>query len=581
MATLNIEDINDAIIEFPARQVSFPDAIWIDNNFYKTNIDNPYKEFSKTFSYIAVDDQDKCFSRIPSVSESEVIFQAERYGGQGVGTNGGGSRCANYRGVQIKGIGRNPLVGSRSKFYSYGGLNARDAVYETIYAAVLDKLLPIGVAKIHGLIFTCEDGAYNEYDENDPSKEELGWGALLVRDACVRPGHFLPNQFFKEKEAKIRLSPDTIRTKRANQSFFTKAEDMNGIVNYLKNFLTNCANQFSYTKVHRITHGGIYPSNIVFDGRWIDLSNVSFITGGENTGGCPPFYEEANAIVGIVREFLATFSKYNRVKIDTEGLINFYNHQLSGFFEKHAVSLFSISHDHLNESCRKDALAHLSNQVSVVLHSGKQLILRWPETINELDPVLRLQEGLFVSLTHENTGREILSSLKPIKGFDVNIAISAFGRIVHHIFYRNKKTDMLFFNFVTLIAISSLKKSLFAEFFYKGRLGKYINKLIYADPFSANSLIHDAISLSDWTFESPENGVAQLYVGSAVVIGFEALEGAFFLQNLPAEEPRKFRHVSELRDAISHLSDDQLSIQGFNFRNNILKILSTIEVLRK
>ena len=64
-------------------------------------------------------------------------YLAERYGGTGVGFNGGGGRVGNFGRFQSKGVGPNPLVGGGSTWHAYGSLNLTDAAYEAIRASAV------------------------------------------------------------------------------------------------------------------------------------------------------------------------------------------------------------------------------------------------------------------------------------------------------------------------------------------------------------------------------------------------------------------------------------------------------------
>src|SRR5690606_31109938 len=110
---------------------------------------------------------------------------AERYGGFGLGTNGGGARVANINDAQIKGIGANALAGQGApKSHSYGGLDIQSAVKEIIYSRLLNKISPIGAQAIQGLILLDEVSALHN-GKKAPS-------VLMVREPVARPGHFLP-----------------------------------------------------------------------------------------------------------------------------------------------------------------------------------------------------------------------------------------------------------------------------------------------------------------------------------------------------------------------------------------------------
>ncbi len=90
---------------------------------------------------------------------TQTMF-AERYGGFGIGTNGGGARVVNINNAQIKGVGSNALAGDGAlRSHSYGGLDIQGAVKEVIYSRLLNKISPIGVQNISGLIFLDQTSA--------------------------------------------------------------------------------------------------------------------------------------------------------------------------------------------------------------------------------------------------------------------------------------------------------------------------------------------------------------------------------------------------------------------------------------
>src|SRR5690554_370843 len=65
--------------------------------------------FSSRYSYLDCDT--KCFSNVIIDNNNKTSANIERYGGSGLGGNGGGSRSANINDAQVKGIGANVLVG--------------------------------------------------------------------------------------------------------------------------------------------------------------------------------------------------------------------------------------------------------------------------------------------------------------------------------------------------------------------------------------------------------------------------------------------------------------------------------------
>jgi hypothetical protein len=150
---VTIADLSSDQVTFVTHRARLPDALWVRDGFYAAEVADPRSRFSAQFAYLIRDSE--TFHGLDFTSEQRLQI-AERYGGEGTGDNGGGARCGNLGGYQVKGIGANPLVGSgRNHWYSYGGLNAQDAIYETIMSEVLGRVLPHGAATIFGVILTA------------------------------------------------------------------------------------------------------------------------------------------------------------------------------------------------------------------------------------------------------------------------------------------------------------------------------------------------------------------------------------------------------------------------------------------
>jgi hypothetical protein len=131
-------------------------VIWFDkinfNEYHKLNHDyDSINYFSELFSYSTGTELFQCDNLSTNSSNT---FYAERYGGIGIGTNGGGARCGYYKSYQIKGVGRTPLVGKDCEtWHSYGGLSLFDAIYEAIYSKILNNVLPKGAVNTCGVRF--------------------------------------------------------------------------------------------------------------------------------------------------------------------------------------------------------------------------------------------------------------------------------------------------------------------------------------------------------------------------------------------------------------------------------------------
>ena len=116
-----------------------------------------------------------------------ILIHAERYGGTGIGTHGGGVRCGYLNGWQVKGSGQNLLSGHDVEFWhSHGALAQVEAFYEALWGEALSVILPFGAIRSPGIILT--DGiSWQKHKNGAPVEVPRG---LLVREAGVRPAHF-------------------------------------------------------------------------------------------------------------------------------------------------------------------------------------------------------------------------------------------------------------------------------------------------------------------------------------------------------------------------------------------------------
>src|SRR5512138_1227895 len=108
---LTIDDIQPAQISFNVRHARLPPALWVCSDFYPEAVARDRHElFSEQFSYVVPNA--KCFDALSFSNSESRHMTAERYGGLGVGENGGAGRCGNFGAYQVKGVGPTPLVGS-------------------------------------------------------------------------------------------------------------------------------------------------------------------------------------------------------------------------------------------------------------------------------------------------------------------------------------------------------------------------------------------------------------------------------------------------------------------------------------
>lgn len=223
-----------------------------------------------------------------TVTNDTKDFLAERYGGAGIASNGGGARCGLTGSVQIKGVGRNALAGNRSSYWhSYGGETVAGGVRDAIWGEICHATLPFGAVRVHGLIDTGTTVPRFAVETGAPATARRG---LTVRQPALRPAHFMRALGFSRVDEKhASLVGDAERTRAAIyaivpafQSIYGPARQSKPTASYINDCVTAMFTRFAYqlaaARAKRIVHGTISSSNLCLDGRWIDFGTCSSVS---------------------------------------------------------------------------------------------------------------------------------------------------------------------------------------------------------------------------------------------------------------------------------------------------------------
>ena len=255
-----------------------------------------------------------------------ATMYAEAYGGDGGAANGGGARAGNLRGVQLKGIGPNMFVGATTdRRHGYGAFYLEHAIVDAIYAQLVSRMLPAGSVTVYGII---DSGLTIHYRDPEQDYYHSGAGGILVREECLRLGHFLPAQEFTPRQHQRRVMADTQRMRRVMQALRSSGRGDSAIENLLLSFLGSCAKQLAWARASRLKHGALTPSNVGVDGRWLDLSQTSTLPLGVNQRITPqrlPFLQESYAPPDFAHEVLHFYNKYNQRYVTLGGSLRHYD----------------------------------------------------------------------------------------------------------------------------------------------------------------------------------------------------------------------------------------------------------------
>jgi hypothetical protein len=250
---------------------------------------------------------------------------AERYGGDGLGTNGGGVRCGLLEDVPIKGVGQNQLVGLTNSDYwhTYGGANLAEGVLEALWGEICSAALPYGAARVHGLILTGTNVRLRYPRSNGPTTAPR---VLIVRQQVLRPAHFMRSVFYRQQELGGRLSTiDTLRTRQALLMLQASLGELKGpaksgskggeylISCGLETFVSRHAHQIATARALRLMHGSLTASNVALDGRWLDFTSISAVSDYGRVilpRGAPDFMHEEQIFVSALFDLGFYIDKY-------------------------------------------------------------------------------------------------------------------------------------------------------------------------------------------------------------------------------------------------------------------------------
>lgn len=271
MAEAQLSDLQEVFVPFEAEKVDGCNIIYFNEALASEKTAN---DILNTYSYIV---------RIQPISPRPLApiktFMAERYGGDGILGNGGGARCG-FDGVwQLKGLGPNQLVGKDvDAGHSDGNLSLHTAIYESIWAEIINIALPFGAIRTVAILDTGR-----KFEE----RGTLTSRGLLVRQPAVRPAHFMRATYFEEKQ-KDSLSEDALRVKAAIiklKKFLPGANCASPPDNSTKQLesgllelASRFAEQFAAARAKHIIHYNVSASNLSIDGAWLDLSGTRLFT---------------------------------------------------------------------------------------------------------------------------------------------------------------------------------------------------------------------------------------------------------------------------------------------------------------
>jgi len=569
---LNINEFTDNLVKFKSYRIAQAKTLWINHHdlFLLDGACWNYENFADKFAY--ANKNSGCFSDIEFDKHDKILF-AERYGGVGIGGNGGGVRCGNMDDFQIKGTGINPVLGNHGNYnHSTGNYSLTESVTEVINSQIYSKILPIGTVKTYGLISI----GVSQY-VFDPFGYKLPL-AIMVREACVRPAHFLRQPFFKHYEKyDAVIKKDTARVRAVNRALAKKFASHNSFVMYLGKFLANSANQFAFAKLFRIAHGAFSPSNVCFDGRWLDLTNMTMVPTGTNYAAekdAVPFLAELLSPLSVVEQVLYGYGKYNYTDLNMAVLTKYYYEQIDSYFLHYIVKLFGIDPSEIENTVAVAERKILIKPVIRLIEANKQVSVAFPNIDNKMDSMQFWIETLFISLTKTSEHAAPLNICEK--------DIDAFKSLFFSSYQSQDNSDLSFSGYVSSALIKSLRKLYYAPFFYLGRIKNNIDEFLsVADQDELANHIHSYSDGASWIFDHKDTPTSIVIFSSEnISITYNSVENSYELK-IKYEEYNTICAGTDVLTKINLHDEDQFMVGGYCFKAGLIRMMEMLGTMEK
>lgn len=283
-----------SFVPFKARRLTKANIVYANLNLFHDygyfkvfDVENEdfYKAVLDYFAYIIPTNDDE-YSLVDKV---EKEFLAERYGGAGIFSNGGGARCGLIGPFNVKGIGLNPVTGDGEQiWYNHGGMGLQEGLTELFYSHVAEIALPYSSSRVLAVIDTggfVLQRAYTDCLNPEDDERQIVRRALIVRESKIRPAYFGRAVYFKPSNYMKNNQPHDYQRVKDAIPLLPKLMDVNNPANSIEQnikiaiekILFTSAVQLACSKVRRIMHGSLGLSNLLINGGWIDFGSATVV----------------------------------------------------------------------------------------------------------------------------------------------------------------------------------------------------------------------------------------------------------------------------------------------------------------
>jgi hypothetical protein len=205
------------------------------------------------------------------------IFRADRYGGTGGAIHGGSGRCASFKHLSAKGIGKTPLIPKNADWNHSTGLAwLYEGIREAIASIVAGIELPYSAIPIIAVISTGQRSSRQPGADAAPT-------AIIIRPNFIRPAHLERSNYFGTlKMCNFDQSQDECSVNAwAHYLAELKLQD-GGPVTSVEEMFRRIGFQIGAARVLKLWHGAFISSNCAISGASADFGSFSAVENWHN-----------------------------------------------------------------------------------------------------------------------------------------------------------------------------------------------------------------------------------------------------------------------------------------------------------
>ncbi|MRT47647.1 hypothetical protein [Raoultella sp. RIT712] len=289
----------ETFIEFPVAKCINPKVIW-RNDILISNHEHLFYDHRNGIDEWIINNYAYTSCTVEK-NRNDFFMYCERYGGSGIGHNGGGARVALNGHFQAKGCGLTPLysVFADDERHHSGCCKFSETIKEAIWGEVGALLFPHGAVRVLAII-----SFFNPLT--------ISQSYISVRENSLRPAHFVRALYCKLLSRTENNKIDNVRTfKNINDVLLN-----NHIHDFIEITINKWADQAAFMHVNRIMHGAITPSNIALDGRMLDFGTMTSL--GKHCAVITAyqkydFWNEPDEFLNVLKEMLFSLHYYTDI----------------------------------------------------------------------------------------------------------------------------------------------------------------------------------------------------------------------------------------------------------------------------